>query len=377
MTTFATGTTSNRDRPTILIVDDTPDNIMLLSRLLKDRYNTKVANNGSLALQIAQATPGLDLILLDVMMPGLDGYETCRQLKANPVTADIPVIFLTAKSQVEDEAMGLALGAVDYIAKPVSPPILFARVATQLTLLDARRQLKEHNDNLEKLVQDRTAQLALMQEAIIMAMASLADRRDNAVVQAGDNHIRRTQHYVRALAQHLQGHPRFAAELSDENIDLLYRSAPLHDIGKVGIPDRILQKPGLLDREEFEVMKLHAVYGRDTIMLVEKHIGGTNGFLMFAREIAHSHQEKWDGSGYPDRLAGEQIPLSARLMAVADVYDALISRRVYKPAFTHQQALDVMRKGRGTHFDPDVLDAFFEIEDQFAAIAGEFRDAGA
>jgi len=381
MTTFATGTkgtksnTSNRDRPTILIVDDTPDNIMLLSRLLKDRYNTKVANNGSLALQIAQATPGLDLILLDVMMPGLDGYETCRQLKANPVTADIPVIFLTAKSQVEDEALGLALGAVDYIAKPVSPPILFARVATQLTLLDARRQLKEHNDNLEKLVQDRTAQLALMQEAIIMAMASLADRRDNAVVQSGDNHIRRTQHYVRALAQHLQGHPRFAAELSDENIDLLYRSAPLHDIGKVGIPDRILQKPGLLDREEFEVMKLHAVYGRDTIMLVEKHIGGTNGFLMFAREIAHSHQEKWDGSGYPERLAGERIPLSARLMAVADVYDALISRRVYKPAFTHQQALDVMRKGRGTHFDPDVLDAFFEIEDRFAAIAATYRDA--
>ena len=367
--------TSNKDKPTILIVDDTPDNIMLLSRLLKDRYNTKVANNGSLALQIAQSTPGLDLILLDVMMPGLDGYETCRQLKANPVTADIPVIFLTAKNQVEDEAMGLSLGAVDYIAKPISPPILFARVATQLTLLDARRQLQAHNENLEKLVQDRTAQLALMQEAIIMAMGTLAETRDNAAVSLGDHHIRRTQHYVRALARHLQHHPRFAADLTDENIELLYRSVPLHDIGKVGIPDRILLKPGMLDREEFEVMKLHAVYGRDTIMLVEKHIGGTNGFLMFAREIAHSHQEKWDGSGYPDRLAGEQIPLSARLMAVADVYDALISRRVYKPAFTHQQALDVMRKGRGTHFDPDVLDAFFEIEEQFAAIAEEFRDA--
>jgi putative two-component system response regulator len=378
MNIAATGHPGNKDKPTILIVDDTPDNIMLLSRLLKDKYNTKVANNGSLALQIAQATPGLDLILLDVMMPGLDGYETCRQLKANPVTADIPVIFLTAKNQVEDEAMGLSLGAVDYIAKPISPPILFARVATQLTLLDARRQLQAHNDNLEKLVQDRTAQLALMQEAIIMAMGTLAETRDVAAVSAGkvdDGHIRRTQHYVRALARHLQHHPRFAQDLSDDNIELLYRSVPLHDIGKVGIPDRILLKPGVLDREEFEVMKLHAVYGRDTIMLVEKHIGGTNGFLMFAREIAHSHQEKWDGSGYPDRLAGEQIPLSARLMAVADVYDALISRRVYKPAFTHQQALDVMRKGRGTHFDPDVLDAFFEIEGQFAAIADEFRDA--
>jgi putative two-component system response regulator len=271
--------------------------------------------------------------------------------------------------------MGLSLGAVDYIAKPISPPILFARVATQLTLLDARRQLQAHNENLEKLVQDRTAQLALMQEAIIMAMGTLAETRDNAAVTKGDHHIRRTQHYVRALARHLQRHPRFAADLTDENIQLLYRSVPLHDIGKVGIPDRILLKPGVLDREEFEVMKLHAVYGRDTIMLVEKHIGGTNGFLMFAREIAHSHQEKWDGSGYPDRLAGEQIPLSARLMAVADVYDALISRRVYKPAFTHQQALDVMRKGRGTHFDPDVLDAFFEIEAEFAAIAEEFCDA--
>jgi len=375
MNTAATAAAA--DRPTILIVDDTPDNIMLLSRLLKDKYNTKVATNGTLALQIAQATPSLDLILLDVMMPGLDGYETCRRLKANPATAGIPVIFLTAKNQAEDEALGLALGAVDYITKPVSPAILFARVATQLTLLDARRQLQAHNENLEKLVQDRTAQLALMQEAIILAMASLAETRDSSGVQAGDGHLRRTQRYVRALAQHLRGHPRFAAELTDVNIDLLYRSAPLHDIGKVGIPEHILLKQGQLDREEFEVMKLHAVYGRDTIMLVEKHIGGTNGFLMFAREIAHSHQEKWDGSGYPDHLAGEQIPLSARLMAVADVYDALISRRVYKPAFTHRQALDVMRKGRGTHFDPDVLDAFFEIEDQFAAIAGEFRDAGA
>jgi putative two-component system response regulator len=361
-------------RPTILIVDDTPDNIMLLSRLLKDRYNTKVANNGSTALQIAAATPSLDLILLDVMMPGLDGYETCRQLKANPVTADIPVIFLTAKNQVEDEAMGLSLGAVDYIAKPISPPILFARVATQLSLRNARRELEEHNQNLEKLVQERTAQLYLMQEAIIVAMASMAETRD----QETGNHIRRTQNYVRALARHLQTHPRlsakYGAELSDEAIELLYRSAPLHDIGKVGIPDRILLKPGNLDREEFEVMKMHAVYGRDTIMLVEKHIGGSNSFLMFAREIAHSHQEKWDGSGYPQNLSGEQIPLSARLMAVADVYDALISKRVYKPAFTHQQALDVMRKGRGSHFDPDVLDAFFEIEGEFAAIAVAYAD---
>ncbi|TFW27809.1 two-component system response regulator [Massilia arenosa] len=359
-----------KPKQTILIVDDTPDNIMLLSRLLKEKYNTKVATNGATALQIATSTPELDLILLDVMMPGMDGYETCRALKANPATADIPVIFLTAKSQVEDEAMGLTLGAVDYLTKPISPPILFARVATQLTLRRARQQLEEQNENLERIVAERTRQLSLMQDATIMAMASMAETRDNET----GNHIRRTQNYVKALAESLRQHPRFHESLSDEAIELLYKSAPLHDIGKVGIPDRILLKPGKLDRDEFEIMKLHAVYGRDTIMLVEKHLGGSNSFLMYAREIAHSHQEKWDGSGYPQNLVGDEIPLSARLMAVADVYDALISERVYKPAFSHQDALDIMKKGRGTHFDPDILDAFIEIEQRFAAIAAEFRD---
>jgi putative two-component system response regulator len=357
-------------RPTILIVDDTPDNIMLLSRLLKDKYHTKVATNGSTALQVASATPDLDLILLDVMMPGMDGYETCRQLKANPATSDIPVIFLTAKNQIEDEAMGLSVGAVDYLGKPISPPILFARVSTHLTLRAARKLLQEHNQNLERMVQQRTAQLLLMQEALILAMASMAENRDGAP----GKHVRRTQHYMRALAMKLRGHPRFAASLTDENIELMTKSAPLHDIGKVAIPDHILQKRGKLDPEEYEVMKLHAAYGRDTIMLAEKHLGGSNSFLMFAREIAHSHQEKWDGTGYPESLSGEEIPLSARLMAVADVYDALISRRVYKPPFTHAQSLEIMGQGRGTHFDPDVLDAFFALEAEFARIAQEFAD---
>ncbi|MCA1246287.1 two-component system response regulator [Massilia sp. MS-15] len=357
-------------RPTILIVDDTPDNIMLLSRLLKDKYQTKVATNGSTALQVAAATPDLDLVLLDVMMPGMDGYETCRALKGNPATADIPVIFLTAKNQVEDEAMGLAAGAVDYLAKPISPPILFARVATHLTLRAARRQLEVHNQDLERMVQQRTAQLLLMQEALILAMAAMAEGRDGEPAK----HLRRTQHYLRALAMALRGHPRFAASLSDENIELMVKSAPLHDIGKAAIPDHILRKQGRLDPEEFEVMKLHAAYGRDTIMLAERHLGGTNTFLMFARQIAHSHQEKWDGSGYPENLSGEDIPLAARLMAVADVYDALISHRSYKPAFSHAQALEIMRQGRGTHFDPDVLDAFFALEAEFARIAREHAD---
>jgi putative two-component system response regulator len=263
------------------------------------------------------------------------------------------------------------MGAVDYLTKPISPPILFARVATHLSLKNARTRLTAENRGLESLVQERTGQLALMQDATIMAMATMAEKRD---CETG-NHIRRTQNYVAALARHLQAHPRFAAELTDENIKLLYKSAPLHDIGKVGIPDHILLKPGKLDTDEFEIMKRHAEFGRDTIRQVEQYVGGSNGFLTYAREIAHSHQEKWDGSGYPDQLAGEAIPLSARLMAVADVYDALISKRVYKPPFSHADAVAVMKEGRGRHFDPDILDAFLEIEGEFARIAAEYADS--
>ncbi len=355
----------------VLIVDDTPDNISLLSGLLKDQYKIKIATNGLKALQIASSLPGPDLILLDVMMPEMDGYETCRRLKADPATADIPIIFLTAKSQVQDEEMGLRLGAVDYISKPISPPIVLARVATQLNLVRARHLLQDQNKHLESLVQDRTRKLGKMQDAIIMAMASLAETRDNET----GNHIRRTQNYVAALARKLKSHARFSNELTDENIDLLYKSAPLHDIGKVGIPDNILLKPDKLTSEEFEVMKLHTVYGRETILSVEKYLGESNEFLRFAREITYSHQEKWDGSGYPENLVGDAIPLSARLMAVADVYDALISRRVYKPAFSHDEAISIMRKGRETHFDPDILDAFLQITDEFRQIANQFRES--
>lgn len=357
-------------KPTILIVDDTPDNIMLLSRLLKERYNTKVATNGTTALQIVNATPDIDLVLLDVMMPGVDGYETCRQLKANPQTADIPVIFLTARSQVEDEATGLALGAVDYLTKPISPPILFARVATQMTLRQARLQLKGQNASLERLVEQRTAQLSRLQDATILAMASLSAMRDNET----GNHVRRTQEFVRALARQLQVHPRFAALLTDENIALLCRSVPLHDIGKIGVPEHILRKPGKLSAAEFEIMKQHAAHGRAAIELVEQYMGESNGFLKFAREIAYSTQERWDGSGYPQRLAGDAIPAAARLTAVADVYDALISKRVYKQAYSHEVALGILQEGRGSQFDPDVLDAFLAIADTIAAIAAQFHD---
>ena len=362
-------------RPTILIVDDTPDNIMLLSRLLKDKYHTKVATNGSTALQVAGATPDLDLILLDVMMPGMDGYETCRQLKANPATSDIPVIFLTAKNQIEDEAMGLSVGAVDYLGKPISPPILFARVHTHLTLRAARKQLEEHNQNLEGMVQQRTAQLLLLQEALILAMASMAETREGgSVAHDGSGHIRRTQHYVRALALELRGHPRFAAHLSDENIELMYKSAPLHDIGKVGIPDHILLKPGKLTPEEWAIMKTHAEIGAEAISQAIADSARPVEFLQIAQEIARGHHEKWDGSGYPRGLAGDGIPISARLMALADVFDALICARVYKPPMPYEEAYSIIVSGSGTHFDPDVVDAFIREFDTFKRIADNYAE---
>jgi putative two-component system response regulator len=267
-----------------------------------------------------------DLILLDVTMPDMDGYEVCSRLMNNPATASIPVIFLSIRNEELDEQRGFDAGAVDYITKPISPPLVLTRIRNHLTLKAASDFLRDRNAYLEQEVGRRTRELALLQDATIVAMASLAETRDNETT----HHIRRTQLYLRTLARHLQHHPRFAAELTEQNIDLMYKSAPLHDIGKVGVPDRILLKPGELTPAEFEIMKRHTTLGRDAISKAETLFGVSSSFLRFAKEIAYSHQEKWDGSGYPQGLAGERIPLAARLMAVADTYDGLISQRVYK-----------------------------------------------
>ena len=358
---------------TILVVDDTPANLSLMTGLLRDEYKVKAAIDGEKALRIAQAQPGPDLILLDIMMPGMDGYEVCRQLKADPATRDIPVIFLTAKSGVEDEKMGLDLGAVDYITKPISPPIVMARVRNHLILKASADFLRDKADFLEREVSKRTAEVVAIQDVTIHAMASLAETRDSDT----GNHIRRTQHYVRALALKLREQPRFAGLLDDRYVSMLFKSAPLHDIGKVGIPDRILLKPGKLTPEEFELMKTHTTLGRDAIQSAERQLGMSVDFLKLAKEIAYSHQEKWDGSGYPEGLKGEAIPVSARLMALADVYDALISRRVYKRGLSHEQALAFISDGRSRHFDPDMVDAFLLIHEEFRAIAQRFVDTDA
>lgn len=359
------------ERKTVLIVDDTPANVSLLNSILKDQYKTKIATNGEKALQLACLDTPPDIILLDIMMPGMDGYEVCERLKARQATADIPIVFLTAKVTVEDETRGLALGAVDYITKPISPPIVIERVKNHLLLKEARDVLKAQNQVLENKVKERTKKLGELQDVAMEAMGALAESRDPET----GNHIRRTQLYVQLLAEKLVDHPRFSDYLTPERITLLFKAAPLHDIGKVGIPDAILLKPGKLTDDEFETMKLHTVYGRDAIAAAEKKLTEPSEFLTVAKEIAYSHQEKWDGSGYPEGTSGDEIPISARLMAIADVYDALISRRVYKPPFSHEKALSIMTEGRGSHFDPDMLDAFLEISEACRVVAETHVDS--
>jgi putative two-component system response regulator len=356
---------------TLLIVDDLPENLSVLGELLSGaHYRVRAAASGSSALRHAAQEPCPDLVLLDVMMPDMDGFEVLERLKADPATCDIPVIFLTALSEAEDEERGLRLGAADYVTKPIKPAVVLARVRTQLEARRGRDLLRDQNSFLEKELVRRQSENELIQAVSIRALTHLAETRD---LETG-NHILRTQGYVRVLAVRLRAHARFSGTLSDRYIDLLVRSAPLHDIGKVGIPDTILQKPGPLDAREWAIMKTHARLGADALELAERDLQQSAGFLILAKEIARSHHERWDGKGYPDGLAGDAIPLSARLMALADVFDALISQRVYKAAMSADEARDIIAGGRGTQFDPDVTDAFLAEFAAFAAIARAHQD---
>ena len=353
---------------TLLVVDDAPDNLMLMSDLLRDTYDVRVADSGAAALEDIRLGVRPDLVLLDIMMPGMSGWEVCQALKEDPDTRDIPVMFLTALSASEDEERGLALGASDFITKPINPPVLRARVRTQLQVKAAADFLRDQNQFLEAEVARRMSEVAAVKDITIQTLASLAETRD---AHTG-NHVRRTQHYVRALALHLREHPRFAHYLNDRTIGLLFKSAPLHDIGKVGIPDGILLKPGRLTPQEYEIMKTHARLGRDAIANAERSLGFKADFLETAKEIAYGHHEHWDGNGYPEGLAGEQIPISARLMAVADVYDALAHHRVYRNSVPPEKAMEIIAEGRGTHFDPDVVDAALALGGTFRDIALQF-----
>ena len=356
----------------ILIVDDTPENIDVLGEVLKPHYKRSVALSGEKALKIAVGKEPPDLILLDIMMPEMDGYEVCRRLKADERTCAIPVIFVTAMGEVEDETHGFEIGAVDYITKPIRPAIVLSRVKTHLELKTAREFLENQNKLLEGKVRERTRELALTQDVTIQCLASLAETRDNET----GGHIRRTQSYIKLLAEHLMTNARFCKELDDELIELLCKSAPLHDIGKVGVPDALLLKPGKLTDEEFEKMKEHSTLGRDAILVAERTIGDQieSSFLRYAREIAYTHHEKWNGKGYPKGISGDDIPVCGRLMAIADVYDALISRRLYKAPMPHSKAVHIITQGAGQHFDPGIVDAFVELKNEFRRAALAFCD---
>ncbi|BDI07855.1 HD-GYP domain-containing protein [Sphaerotilus microaerophilus] len=360
-------------RPIILVVDDSPENLMVLGELLHGDYQVRAANSGATALRLAALKPLPDLILLDVLMPGMDGYEVLQRLQADEVTRAIPVIFVTALGATEDEEHGLQLGAVDYITKPLRPAIVQARVHTHLALKQARDRLAAHNSDLEAEVVRRMGENLLIQEVSILALAHLAEIRDPET----GNHLLRTQEYVRTLGNQLCEHPRFRGFLTPHTIDALAKSAPLHDIGKVGIPDHILLKPGKLTPAEWEVMKTHARLGAAAIEQAEREATRPVEFLVLAKEIAHHHHERWDGTGYPDGLAGDAIPVSARLMALADVFDALISRRVYKEPFSPEVARAMIVEQSGRQFDPDVVDAFIATYGHFCDIAARYADTQA
>jgi putative two-component system response regulator len=344
----------------ILIVDGAADHLVGLANLLQGQYEIRSAASAAEALPLAQQLPRPDLVLVDVQP---DGYTLCQQLKGNPDTAAIAVVFLVERGDDGAAQRAYAEGAAEVLARPFLPETLLARVATQLQLRQACRLLKEQDQRMQEL--------AAMVDAGLWALATLAETRnvDNSL------HLQRMQHYVGTLARRLQQHPRFAAELADGQSGLLALAAPLHDIGKVRIPDAILLKPGRLTPAEFTLMKRHTEFGRDAIIGIEQRIGGSNTFLRFAREITYSHQEKYDGSGYPLGLAGDAIPVAARMVAVADVYDSLISQRVYRPAFTHETSIELIRQGSGEHFDPDVVDAMLACEEEFMDIARRYQDA--
>ena len=357
------------EKPLVLVVDDVSDNLALVNALLKRRYSVKLADNGYKALEVARKDPP-DLILLDIMMPEMDGYETCAKLKADELLKLVPVIFLTAMGEVEDEEKGFSLGAVDYIVKPIVPSVLMSRVHTHVTLKRFQDQLKDRNTYLELEIAKRIKEVTLLQEVAITAMASLAETRDRET----GAHIQRVGFYVRDLAQHLQQKGLYLETLTAENIFLMIKSAPLHDIGKMGIPDMILWKPASLSYEEFLLVKKHPLLGKQAIEGAEKLLETSDTFLRFAKEMAYSHHERWDGTGYPEGLSAGQIPISARLMALADVYDAIISRRVYKDPIPHSEAVQLIKNESGKQFDPVIVEAFLELSEQFRFISEKYHD---
>ncbi|GDY26034.1 HD-GYP domain-containing protein [Agarivorans sp. Toyoura001] len=338
------------NRATVLIVDDTPENIDVLAGILREDYKIQVARNGDMALKIVSKANKPDLILLDIMMPGIDGFEVCRRLKDDLTTRHIPVVFVTAKISPADELHGLELGAVDYITKPVSPPVVKVRVKTHLALFNQNREL-------DRKVKEQTDVINTTRLQIIQRLGRAAEYKDNET----GLHVIRMSHYSKILG--------IAAGMSEPDAEVLMNAAPMHDIGKIGIPDSVLQKPGKLDADEWDIMQSHAVIGGE--ILGE---GDSSELLDLAKTVALTHHEKWDGSGYPNGLAGEDIPIVGRIVAIADVFDALTSQRPYKQAWPVEKAVDLLKSEAGTHFDPTLVPLFIAALPEILEIKAKFEE---
>jgi len=346
----------------IILTDDQITNLTIGRDVLSGKYEVFTVPSGEkLLMLLSKVMP--DMILLDIEMPGMNGYETIKNIKGNPETAHIPVIFLTARNDAGSELEGLSLGAIDYISKPFSPPLLLKRIEVHLLVEEQKRELQNYNDRLEEMVRQKTQTILELQYAIIETMAELVECRDDVT----GGHIDRTRKYLKILIDGLLSHGLYPEEASSWDIEMLILSAQLHDVGKIAVNDNILRKPDKLTPEEFEQIKKHTVFGGEVIERIQKRTGD-QVFLDYAKILAVSHHERWDGKGYPYGLAGENIPLPARLMAIVDVYDALISERPYKKPFSQEEAVRIIGEGKGTQFDPVLVDLFLSVSDQMKKI---------
>ena len=352
-----------------MIIDDTPENLQILNAMLRRKgYGVSAFPQGPMALAAARRKSP-DLILLDINMPEMNGYEVCEAAKADPALKEIPIVFISALSDTDDKVRAFRCGGVDYITKPFQMEEVYARVDTHLQLHRSRQVMRQFNETLQARVEAQVEEINKSQLAMIFAMAKLSHTRDDDTGM----HLERVQHLCRLLAAALAGRPAFAETITPGYIEAIFHASPLHDLGKVGIVDAILLKPGPLTREEFEIMKTHTTIGAETLASVHKQYPN-NAFVAMGIDIAHFHHEKWDGSGYPKGLAGTDIPLSARIMALVDVYEALRARRPYKAPFPHDKSKAILIEGRGKHFDPAIVDGFLDIAGDFDGVYSEMVD---
>jgi putative two-component system response regulator len=346
----------------ILVVDDTIENLTLLTKMLKDSgYAVRPVPNGKLALQAA-ANKKPDLILLDITMPEMDGYEVCQKLKADPNVSDVPVLFISALSQTDEKVKAFEVGGIDYITKPFQYDEVKARVDAHLNLYRLQTQLEE-------VVRDQVREIYDQQMGMIFGLAKLAEIRDTDT----GKHLERIRELCRLFASELHTLPKYQNHVDNDYVVRIFQASPLHDVGKVGIPDHILLKPGKLTPEEFEIMKTHTVIGAKTLMDVRQRFPN-NQFVKMGIKIALSHHERWDGKGYPEGLLGDNIPLSARIMTIVDVYDAVRSKRVYKPPVSHEETCKIILAGAGSQFDPELVNIFASLRPRFQEIWEDLQD---